>query len=217
MVLSSRTLQRYRDKIGKIRALKDEFVREMVSAFENAPLTVSVETLVSELDLHNDIISRSDIEEILSALLSLCVLRDQSGSSTAEVAEDLAREVEENDADRSHLRDRLVVLLGLDALNLVAKSGALMVNQQRFFREAQILTDVRPVFGPAPEASPTGAVIVHTLKISCFENNEFKDFFVALDVNDVRTLSKVLARADSKAESLKSVLMDTPMRYVDAE
>lgn len=212
MALPPRILRRYREEIEKVRALSDESVRELVSALEDAPLTVSVEALVTELVSQVDTISRGDIEEILRTLLSLCVLRDQFGLSTLEAAEAIARTTEKSNEDRNHLRDRFVVLLGLDSLNLVAKSGALMFNQQRVFREAQILTDVRPVFGPDPEDPPTAAAIVHALKISYFENNELREFFVALDTNDVHEFSKVLDRANSKAKSLKSVL---PVRYVD--
>jgi len=85
-------------------------------------------------------------------------------------------------------------------------------------REVRILTDVRPVFEPsAPEAAPAGAVIVHTLKISYRGDNSAKDFFVALDSEDVRQLTEQLERARSKAESLKSVLKAAEVPYIDAE
>lgn len=216
MKLPQRVLLRYQEEIEKIRVLDDATFQDLVSTFEDAPRTVNTNTLTQHVASKIKAVPQSDIEEIVPALLSLCTLRDQFDSSTSEAAEDIAREVEASEEDRQRLRDRLTLLLDLDLLNVVAKSTVLLINHQRFMREAQILTDIRPIFGARAEDPPTAAVLVHTLKVSYFENNEFKDFFVALDAEDVRRLRELLVRAEEKAGSLRSVLEAANVPRVDA-
>jgi hypothetical protein len=91
-----------------------------------------------------------------------------------------------------------------------------MIEQPRFMRRARILTDIRPVFG-ATDDPPIAAVVVHTLRLSFFEDNESKEFFISLDAEDLRTLRDQLDRASSKAESLKEVIDKTGIDYVDTE
>ncbi len=79
------------------------------------------------------------------------------------------------------------------------------------------MTDIRPIFGPDPENEPESAVIVHTLKISYHEGRQIKEFFLALDPEQVDELIGVLERASLKSESLKRMLAGTDVSYIDGE
>ena len=58
-------------------------------------------------------------------------------------------------------------------------------------------------------------MIAHTLKLSYFEDGENKEFFIAMDANDLSDLMEQIQRANSKAASLKSVLAIGGVPYVD--
>jgi hypothetical protein len=215
MAIPVSVVRRYEEDVLKIDEMSDAAVQQLITALESAPLTIDPNTIASELAPKVEGISKEYLSELLPPLLSLCTIRDQFESSSAEVAETLSRNKE--GADRSHFEGRLKALLEARALNIVAKAGALMIEQPRFMRRARILTDIRPVFGTTTDESPIAAVVVHTLRLSYFENNETKEFFVALDGQDLRTLRDQLNRASSKATSLKEVINETPIDYVDSE
>lgn len=214
MALPSRILQRYQEEIEKI--LDYEPFWELTSALRDAPLKVMPENLAPELALKTKDLSQADLEAIVRALLTLCTLRDQVGAHTSEVAEDISQSLEAaSPEDRERIKDRFADLLDLDSLNVIAKSGSLMTNHERWMLGVQILTDVRPVFGPKPKDPPRAAVIAHTLKLSYFAEGESKEFFIAMDTNDLQDLLEKIDRANSKAESLKAVLAAAEVPSVD--
>lgn len=216
MALPPRILQRYREEIEKVLELDYESFWALVSALKDAPLAIIPEKLAPKLASGTHAIPQSDLENILRTLFTLCTLRDQIGLSTSEVVEDVSRVVEAaSDKDRELIKDRFTELLDLDSVNIIAKSGSLMTNQERWMQGVQILTDIRPVFGAKTEDPPRAAVIAHTLKLSYFGDGEAKEFFIAIDANDLRDLSEQIERANSKAESLKSVLAIAGVPYVD--
>ncbi len=157
-------------------------------------------------------------------------IKDDPQFSASDVAEGMALEMEEisskelrsppDEEQRDHFQGRLLALLSIDALSTVARAGGLLLENEHSLRQTRVVTDIRPVFeSEKPDASPAGAVIVHTLKISYWADNEVKNFFVALDTNDVRELSQQLERANAKAESIKKSVLDkgTEVSYIDAE
>lgn len=101
------------------------------------------------------------------------------------------------------------------SLGVTSKALSVMTRHARVFKDAQVLTDLRAVFQSDPTKSPAAAVVIHNLRITFFENERWKEFFVALDSNDLRQLQSVLSRALKKEESLKSVVNKAGLRCLD--
>jgi hypothetical protein len=78
------------------------------------------------------------------------------------------------------------------------------------------MTDIRSVFGQ-PEDLPLAAGIVHTLKITYHVDDGMKDFYVALDDGDVRTLRELLDRAELKFASLQALLDRAKVPLLESE
>jgi hypothetical protein len=226
MAMPLRIPKQHEKGLARIRDLSSESAQELVSALPKMPATINQDSLSSAVASMVDTIAASDVEEMVPALLTLYALKNALQSSVADVAESTARWMEESAADnlrsspeyRDAFELRLADLLSVDQLNTTARAGGLLFENEHSLVRARIVTDIRPVFEPNnPKATPKGAVIVHTLKISYLDDNETKEFFVALDTNDVDELSKQLERANLKAESLESILAGTEMRYMDAK
>jgi hypothetical protein len=119
--------------------------------------------------------------------------------------------------EKNTLSLRLTRLLEIKAsLSLTSKALDVLTDADRIFYSAKILTDIRPVFddeGKKIEA----AVIMHNLRIHFGQDNEHRDFFVALDTNDIKELRSVLDRADRKAESLQMLLNRAKISYLDMD
>lgn len=218
--------RRYQGGFAKVRDLPDGSIQELLAALQKIPpSTVNAASLASAVAEMTDTIAASDIEEIVPVLLHLHSIREVSRLPIPDVAEGIARGMEEvasrqrsSEEDREPFQARLVELLGVDSLSVVARAGGLFFENEHSLRQTRIVTDIRPVFEQDHrQAPPRGAVIVHTLRISYWADNEAKDFFVALDANDVRELLEQLEWANTKAESLKSILDAAQVPYIGGE
>lgn len=220
--------RRYQSGIALIRDLDLESFQGLLTAFRKVPSTISFASLSSAVAAMVDTIAVSEVEEVVPAALFLHSLKEGSDLSSPEIAERVALGMEEAafkqlrslPEHRDDFQARLLEVLNIaDPLGVIAKAGTLSVEHEHSLTESRILTDIRPVFEQDdPQAPPTGAMIIHTLKIGYrTDNNELKEFFVALDADDVRELSEQIARANAKAESLKSVLKRADVRHIDAE
>jgi hypothetical protein len=101
-----------------------------------------------------------------------------------------------------------------NSLGLTAKISELRTEHERTLcpYSCRILTDLRPVFGNDVAQKPIAAVLQHMLKLTYHEGDERKDFFVALDSDDVRILQDLLERAVAKEGTLaKMVQSDVPI------
>ena len=197
----------------------------LVEAVEQTPPAASPDLFWRRVADRVPKISRETVERIVDELFSLNYARDNWGLSEQEFAK-MASEaafsqspkklpITENEKKTLHLR--LTRLLELKAsLSLTSKALDIITDAERVFYTAKILTDVRPVFddeGKKVEA----AVIMHNLRIHYGQDSDHRDFFVALDTNDVRELRSVLDRADQKAESLQALLRRAKVSYLQME
>ncbi len=161
----------------------------------------------------------------MGVLLPLYLLQECYEVSTPEMVEDVCQAMDQSDDEnlrlsgeqRERFRGYLIELLNVESVRVGAKALEVLFENQRSFIGARIVTEVRPIFGSHPEDTPERALIVHMLKVTYREQGQDKDFFVALDTTDVGTLSNVLDRADTKAESLKAFLERTRVSYIDPE
>ncbi len=224
MATPLRVPREYEGGLAKIRDLSDESARELLAALQQVPNTYSQTVLSSAVAERVDTIAASDVQEMMSVLTSLYAYRDLYQSAISDVAEGIARTMEESNSERLRLppeerevfTSRLAKLLSVEPLNRAIRAGLLVGESEHSWRDARILTDVRPVFDPENPDALRGAVILHTLKISYRADNTDKEFFVALDADDVRQLLEKLERANAKAESLKS-LLPAHVPHIDAK
>ena len=101
----------------------------------------------------------------------------------------------------------LAPMLSLKTVSLSSKVQRLRLEYPNTFHDAMVLTDIRPIFDKV-EDRPVGGAITHTLKIEYHEVGEHKQFYVALDAEDLQKMKKILQRAEAKESSLKSLLND---------
>lgn len=218
--------ERYEEALAKIRRLDDESIQELLAALQKVPNTINTNSLSLAVAEQVDTIAASDVEEVVSALIFFYSYRNHFGAGSTDAARDIVRALEENDSGESKLspeelatfEDRLARLLDVGRFHDTARAGELLLENEHSLLEARIVTDLRPVFErDHPEAVPKGALVVHMLKIVFRADNTTKNFFVALDTNDVRELMEQLERADAKAESLKAILGGAGVSYIDAK
>ena len=119
--------------------------------------------------------------------------------------------------DKATLETRLAKIFELRrSLSVTTKALDVLTSHDRVFYTARILTDLRPVFDESGDLIEA-AVIVHNLRIHYGQDDDHRDFYVALDTRDIQSLRDVLDRADKKARSLEELLRLSGVSYLDAD
>lgn len=217
--------EQYEDGFVEIRRLKEDQVRELVSALKEEP------SMLSRADLQRGIERRvspdlsSKLDTIMETLISLYGLRDRTGLELPDFVEVVSEMVDESyveglgftdEKDRERFKAELTQLLSIDALDIAARATDILYERERTIHGMpRIFTDIRPIFGADPEAGLRGAVIVHTLKVRYHDGRRVEELFLGLDTEHVNELIGVLERANSKAEALKQFLEDKDVPYID--
>lgn len=202
-------------KLERIATLTEKVFQEMLSELRSAKPAITLNKFARSLQK----VKSNDARKVLSVIGSLYLFKDK-GLTSEEVASGVAETAAEENPTRINaraaetLRTRIKALLDLDkSVGITSKANDVLTEHQRTFCEARVLSDVRPIF-PADLKSPQGAVIVHTLKIEYHENGDHKEFYVALDTNDIEALKDVVLRAEEKSAVLEKFIQQSKIPYI---
>jgi hypothetical protein len=195
--------------LNKIRMMPEESLRSLVSAFERSP-----EGVASVQGLSSD-----EAEGIRQVVMELYRVREFFDMGVSEFVSDIATDLQEVEAfpvaELPALKERLTKLLAIESVSIASKAASLKVEYERRFCSARMLTDARPIYGVDPSKPPAAGMITHTLRISYHDNtSQLREFYVALDGDDIATLRSVLDRADVKAKSLESIFATAKVKIV---
>ncbi len=198
---------RNRDGLSKLLSLDPNSFDGFVAALERqSPSIKLIPRLSAVVDAPD--VNRGDLEKIILAVRALYMVRASAEVPLDTFVRDVSEAIEAFDpaGQSEQAKDRLRRVLSVDSLISSSKALTLLTDHERTLHATKILTDVRHVFRPEPESEPYGAVIVHVLKLTCHEADRDRDFYVALDGDDIANLRTVLDRAEAKAKALRGKL-----------
>lgn len=170
-----------------------------------------IEQTASGVRLPDDQVAK--IISVLASLYSAKVERDLTSERFSEELFDALKrsgnkDLQLSEPGASQFRKDLEELLSLDeSLGVTTRALALMAEHEHVWQSGRVLTDLRPVFGLDAGQAPKAAVIIHNLRIAYREAGHLKEFFVALDSEDLSKLRRILERATTKEASL-TLLVD---------
>lgn len=160
----------------------------------------------------------ASVRDIVSFIVSLYWVRADSNVSAETLAADVvlnAQDAADPELQNPHggwqeFERFLVQLLSLDeTVGLSAKALFLVYQEPRHYHKGRILSDARPIFVSAPEAAPALFVLRHTLQIEFHENGKDQEWFISMDIDDLKNLRNVVDRALEKHRSLSTLLQKT--------
>ena len=195
----------------KLFRLPKTSLKALVKFLQKEPPALMLQALTARVS-EKIKVSPRDAAQILSVVTNLFSAFKKSGLSINEFLVEFRKALEETREPELHLDDRkwnenkpnLIQILKCEkSIGVTSKALSVMTDHARIFRDARILTDVRPVFSADPNEAPGAAVIIHTLKIEHRADHDNKDFFVALDSVDLNRLDTIVRRAKLKERSLK--------------
>jgi hypothetical protein len=146
-----------------------------------------------------------NVSSALQALMSLAAGRYALGLPVDDFADGVAESPDlslPEDA-RKRLADLLTQALSNNALTVTAKAWELLTENAANFRQARIITDVRPIFSDADQMPPA-AIIVHTLRLTYWGADGQHAFWLAMDDSDLEDVRKAVVRAQSKSNQLRA-------------
>jgi hypothetical protein len=200
----------FKPTLERIASMSDEDVQKVQEALRALKPHVKPESMAKSAVGKSDI---SGFDEIVQVLIGLSLTWVRFHSPMDEFVHEVSKAAKK---DRSVLEDRLKALLSIDSLLLAARAFDIQHEYEKVFRSARIVTDIRPIFS-TEGTETTGAMIVHNLNVTYFENNEFKEAIYALDDSDVVALKKVLERAELKTSVLEALIGKTGLPYFESK
>jgi hypothetical protein len=165
-------------------------------------------------------INPSSLKTLLRTVFSLYQMMDAKGRTAQEIAGDVKEAIEREKPktfpiDKGGiLAERMQQLLSIGGMvAITAKAISVMLEQERIFCGAMILSDIRPVFGASPD-SASAALLTHTLNISFHQCGEHKEFYVALTTSELQTLKKAVDQAERESEGLKNFVQRSGVKFL---
>ena len=217
----------YQPGIIVLLQVPDEQYSQFLSALKDAKAALFVRGLVSQVAPKIDGVKSRDIREIIESLVAMYAVRARLDIPVTEFAKGVsegiddfeeAEELSFSDADKMRLEQRLSELLAIERpLGITSKANDVLIENEHSFCNARILTDVRPIFQNDLTSEISEAVVIHNLKITYHQDRQHKDFFVALDSEDIQTLKAAIERAELKDRSAKIMLDKANVLLLDVE
>jgi hypothetical protein len=101
---------------------------------------------------------------------------------------------------------QLASLLDDRVLGISSKAALVSTQTPRHIHHARVLTDARPIFSDNVADGPVAFTIIHTLQIEYFEDGQDREWFIALDGDDLESLQGAAERAIAKEQTLRASL-----------
>jgi len=213
--------EEHRKALIALLTLPEEATDSLLASLSKVPLSVQSDALTKAIAAELKAAPVEQPETAAAALVALHMTRARSDDvPMADFIVGMLDAVAQGESEalsgegRDRAARQLSRLLSFEPLSTASKAQGLLVDQERLFIDARILTDARPIYGIDPGAKPVGVVINQTLRITYLQDDKRVDFYIALDSEDISKLKQVLNRAEIKAESLKEVFQTSNIPIV---
>jgi predicted hydrocarbon binding protein len=209
--------------LKKISELQDGTLAQLIDAIKGIDASQIQLDLSEKIAMKVDSIKKSDLVSILRTIRGLYAFKARKKIAAKEVAEIIGETIGEANSkmfppeNLPRLKENLQKLLSIGSvIEVTAKAMDVMTDQSNIFCGVKILSDIRPVFKDSAEGlGLDAAVVIHNLKLSYHNNGDHKEFFVAMNADDVRKMKEVMERAEKKNEYLKAFIQKSQISYFE--
>jgi len=180
---------------------------EAVKAIEDAEPAISIDDLAKAVSTRSAI-DRELLTDLLTGLAGIVAIvgsRASTRDGFVPLLLNLAIGGEPSETPNAQqLADQLGRLLASEkSLGVTGKAQNVLWGHGRVYRDAHILSQIRPIFYNDLESEADNAVIVHELRLEYREGEEDGAICVAMDQRKLQELTKVLKRAIMKESNLR--------------
>ncbi len=93
-----------------------------------------------------------------------------------------------------------------DSVGITVRAIDLMTSQEKYLKNTEVFTDIRPLFQKYPCAGDCYSVLIHQLKIAYMCGGKVEEIYIALDSDDVEKLIKKLQKANDIENELNKIV-----------
>lgn len=205
----------------KLAGLSEQQFGDLVKGLNDAPPSVSPLRLSERLSRLVTSIPPEDINGFVVMLCGLYPAKENNRKSAEQIAIDIKDTLLDDmkpgfDSEKIALIERRMrALLSIDkAIAVTAKALDVVTEHNNVFCGSKIYSDIRPIFS-ADADSIVGGVIVHNLNVSYHQGSDHKEFFAALEDDDLVELKEAIDRAEKKSKQLKATLQKSGVHCLD--
>jgi hypothetical protein len=195
--------------------LSKKSVQQIVDYLIEAKVSSNPNDFLRELD--NFIKSNLQIDNskgIVETIASFIELIKED--SYEKVSENLANSFKElhapniSEKDFTSLRNNLEqIIKATSNLELSLKAYSLLGSENKnIYQRSKVVSDIRLIFNKEFDKKNRKAVLVHNLHITYKSNSKNKNFFVALDLEDLKSIQLQIERAIKKDTIIKNEYKD---------
>lgn len=197
-----------------IAALSKKSVQQIVSYLINTKVSSDPNDFLKGLaDFIKNTLKIKGHKDIVVAIASFINLLKED--SYKNVAENLANSFKELHSANISEKDFIIlknnlsqILKACDNLELSVKAFTLKRESVNIYQRSKVVSDIRIIFNKEIDSKDRQAVLVHNLHITYRTNSKNKNFFVALDLNDLKEIQVQIERAIAKDTIIKSDYKD---------
>jgi hypothetical protein len=213
----------YKLGITLLIKIDENLFNKLLNALTQINPVLDISALASEISPNVEEITINDLQEILKAIRSIYSLNTEENLQSSEIIAGFRNALIRNkefsgisDSELDRFGNRLSNLLALDAgISISSKAIGLLTEHENILLKSRIITDIRPVFKTDNQQEIAGALVVHNLKIEYQDANGLKEFYVALDSNDIKNLQEQLCECLLQLDAIQSLLNQSNILYLD--
>jgi hypothetical protein len=194
-----------------LRNLPGDIISKISEALSEFPVGATQKIFV---ETFSKIIPEEDDVEITAAsVFSMGRLISMEDADLNKISIGLARayfhQSHDNDEDGSETKKLASIILILLSSWVNAKKTfkaiRLLGHNERIYRKANIVTDIRLVFDDDLSNKNRSALIIHQMEIDYFiAGNESDEFFITMDTSNLQKLKEQINRALEKEQKIKN-------------
>jgi hypothetical protein len=207
--------EHYRSGVALLATMSNEAFDALLKAIKSGLTADNASDLVPDLGEKSEVLRKqSKLSEIIAATTSMQGIFYRSIATPEQFAQDVTEALADDAPDLAKKTDskilsaRIVKLVLGKKIDITdQKIRSLQLEVERSFCCVRILTDVRAAFTADPTIAPTGMTILNTLRIGYIDDQgEHREFYLAMDRDDLSNLKKTIDRAQKKSKTLESLL-----------
>jgi hypothetical protein len=213
--MSLRIPDHQHEALGHLLSLTEDQWNRVLKALEEEtpafPASAYTEKLASRLKGRI-----KSVEGLLELLSSIFGIRDRYSGPTDQLLSEIQeaakitgkRELQSTPENWKRFQKFVSQLLYANtSLETISKAQEVLNEEERIFIDARVVSNLRPIFSQEVEARPKAFVVTHSLRIAYYQagSDGPKEFYVALDADDLRAIQKVMLRGLKKEVALSSL------------
>jgi hypothetical protein len=202
----------------------DETINVITSALLDLPPSIDIAYKIADRIVQAQKLDRQTALNIVVTLISLRRFYKEENFSnevfvnliSTSIKQDIEFSEEQIESFKKRLSNLLKALEGIAfSLDIAEKASDLLIEHERIFSDSKIVTDIRPIFDSETEKKVEAAILIHTLKIQYKDSEATKEFYVALDSDDLDNLYEQIVIAIGNRDALAAVLRKAEIECIN--